>query len=533
MEPNYKIKSDIKEFIITTANKHPELGCRKIALLIQEHQKISVSKSSVSTVLKAKSLNKPMGRRRTNKEADQLQNYTEHSPLAVQQAPLLLSQPVLALTGFEQKTKDSFPSIGCWFLKAADLCLGGSQAISTVLQSVIKDIDIADVVIKNEVLLYNPLLDEQISDIGKGALESIIGKEYPQNIEGYSKSLEEIESLGSEILKRLNANQTDILYLKCIMEDNSCYFIDAACHTIWQNHRIPKELSLPLHKIKHEMNRFITTDIQPLILQSPPGFRAPNIAFLDFITGFQDKNIHNTLKTIELYTTDGRLIETISSITQKKRLYILGLWPWQYADNRQLLPDKKKIVLTEFTTGRKATLRYIPYKKEGRDIIAIITNIGENLLADDTATALYLERWPNLETGYQDFLNTIETSLHCPKGEIEPTRNNSLEEEKNASVSGIFAYWRRTLNSYCQRHFFPSSYREFDFPALKERLYNLCGSITRESRCVKVIFDLPEGFLYADDLLYSCQKVNEADIFLADGCRLQFAIKNRDTSHFS
>lgn len=64
MKNAYKIKPEIKEFIIQKAKVEPEVGCRKLSLLAQEQFQISVSKSTISTILKNAGLNKAVGRRR-------------------------------------------------------------------------------------------------------------------------------------------------------------------------------------------------------------------------------------------------------------------------------------------------------------------------------------------------------------------------------------------------------------------------------------------------------------------------------------
>ena len=56
----YKLNPEIKDFIIQEVKNHPELGCRKLADLIQEKFGLEVSKSSISAILKEKGLNKPV-----------------------------------------------------------------------------------------------------------------------------------------------------------------------------------------------------------------------------------------------------------------------------------------------------------------------------------------------------------------------------------------------------------------------------------------------------------------------------------------
>ena len=64
-EGYYKIKPEIRDFIVNEAKDRPCLGCRKLANLIQEKFGLEVSKSSISAILKEEGLSKPVGRRAT------------------------------------------------------------------------------------------------------------------------------------------------------------------------------------------------------------------------------------------------------------------------------------------------------------------------------------------------------------------------------------------------------------------------------------------------------------------------------------
>lgn len=81
------------------------------------------------------------------------------------------------------------------------------------------------------------------------------------------------------------------------------------------------------------------------------------------------------------------------------------------------------------------------------------------------------------------------------------------------------------MNNYCQRHFFPLSYQNLDFLVLQERFYHLRGTTNSASNTFQVKLEPPEDFPYLNDLLYACQRVNEADIYLEDGRKLRFEVK--------
>lgn len=447
---NYKLKSEIREFIIQKAREHPELGCRKLSGLIQEAFRVDISKSSVGTVLKSEGLNKAVGRR-----------------------SVLIPAPETAI-----------PNMGCWFLKAAELCLGGAQE-------------------------YNDL-----SPVLRDVLSVLTGKEYSSEDEKWRLDyLEPAQPVSREIFNRLAALRTGVLAIKFILEDNSFFFLDAGCHSIWSTGSIPKYFSSGPQKTKEWLNE-VMAGIKPIILQAPPGFDTPAPAFLDFLASFQSEKPDKAIKRFELYSVDNLLINTIQPQPQKKRYFILGLWPWQYKNRGReelsLLPSLRSLAMIN---------------NDNRKVLDIITNLEKEKHNDNEVIGYYLERWPNLETGYQDFLDKIGHFNQCSQIEWKQKNNVQFPESGSLTLSGISAYWRQELNLYCQEYFFPLSCRELDFLALKERFYNLrgrAGGGNSASAALKVVFELPEDFPHLQDLSYACQRVNEADIHLFDGRRLVF-----------
>lgn len=181
----------------------------------------------------------------------------------------------------------------------------------------------------------------------------------------------------------------EALAVKFILEDDSFFFLDADCHSIWSTAHIPQFFGSGLDKTR-DLLYAMAQEEMPLILQAAPGFGAPTSAFISFIASFQSEKPEKAIKRIELYSGDSQLIDTIQPLPQKKRYFIVGLWPWQYKEARDGL-----------------ALRFIGYKKDGREVLALMTNLEEGQRNNDEIIGRYLQRWPNLESGYQDFLDKI------------------------------------------------------------------------------------------------------------------------------
>lgn len=471
MEP-YKLKVEIREFILQKAKERPELGCRKLAGLIQENFQADISKSTISSLLKSSGLNKAIGRRRTHKNDESC--HCEESAYGGRRSNPALeiaclparqaSLPLVAHNDSEtlQETKQlpfqpqETQECGEWFLKAAELCLGGMPTVEDT----------------NNPENTNPVT--------------------PQ--------------LFSELVSR----STEALALKFILEDNSFFFLDAGCHTIWSAERIPERLSVGLHKARNYLNERVISNRQPLILQVAPGFDTPAPALFDFIDAFQAERPERAVRIIELYSADNLLIDTIElGQRQEKRYFIIGLWPWQYKNRDFALP-----------------MRLLPINDAcNRKKLDIITNFESDKKSDDEIIGHYLTHWPNLESGYQDFLDEIGHFIRSPKTQARDKCPFIPNNGEALTYGQLLSFWRLILNSYCQRHFLPSGYQELDFLVLQERFYHLRGTINSPAGGFAVKFHPPEDFSYLKDLQYACQRVSEADIRLEDGCKLRFEIK--------
>lgn len=60
----YKLKGEIRQFIIAQKKTNPALSCRKLVSLIKEQFQIDLSKSLINNVIKQNNLSSPVGRRR-------------------------------------------------------------------------------------------------------------------------------------------------------------------------------------------------------------------------------------------------------------------------------------------------------------------------------------------------------------------------------------------------------------------------------------------------------------------------------------
>ena len=569
----YKLKPEIIEFILKTTTAQPQLGCRKISYLIQEQFKVSVSKSSINSVIKTRGFSKPAGRRPIHKKRAQ-----KIEPPQSSDTPQLLitreqksALPLVIVEGSkagleppkkepaeeaEPKVTLLMPSLqelpeghlvkkmGCWFLKAADLCLGGVAAVSDALASVILDKDANEIIAGNETLLYMPCFSGASPQDLNMSIGYLAGRPYSASeIDGLINFLRPMGSLNSLLLNRLKSRLVFVSRIKFTLADSSFYFLDGNMHSIWSNTRIPKTFSNPIPKVKGYLDASVLVNNQPLVLQAPAGFGVPTEAFFNFVYSWQGRS-DKAVKSIELYSQEDKMIEMPLQIPLRQNFFILGLWPWQFTQarntdslsgsgpfslkltNEDFSLTEARMLLRHPQTKAELGLRSVILKKDKQEILSIITNIEKDVLTPQEVARLYLERWPNLESGYQDFLAKIESARQSNKEkELFLISAPDLAMPEDAlDLRRILDLWRERLGEYCQIYFFPPEYKNSDISSLKERFYELEGQIAKQIGHCKIKFIVQSDFEYLDDLVYACQKANERDVRLYDGSRLLFEV---------
>ena len=58
----YKVKPEVRDFILEHKNKNPALSCRKLTALVLDNFKVELSKSSINSIIKEAGLSAPVGR---------------------------------------------------------------------------------------------------------------------------------------------------------------------------------------------------------------------------------------------------------------------------------------------------------------------------------------------------------------------------------------------------------------------------------------------------------------------------------------
>lgn len=193
MAENYKLKEEIKKFIIIEKKRDPKLSCRGLSILIRERFKVDLSKSLINNVIKENNLSSPVGRRSAR----------VLKPEVIKQGPEIMQNG------------------GFFFLKAADIRLGLTFHLAEGLSGLIQAPQNDRGQIMIEWLIYSSFFKD------KKSLSLLIGSEVPEeNISHYSQQLASIplaavKSLAAELGVSHNISEINDLHNNCLLRLNS------------------------------------------------------------------------------------------------------------------------------------------------------------------------------------------------------------------------------------------------------------------------------------------------------------------------
>lgn len=505
----YKLKPETREDIIKTAKLHPKLGSRKLSVLLQEKSNLLISKSSIAALLKESGASYPVGRRRIYRRR------RAQAQIAVPPPPKIPPEKIVS-------------NMGLWFLKAADLSFGGCPALGEILVKSGIGKEIGDVIPMLEALLYLPWLtagQEALDEQTKKVLTSLTGRSFSlEEIKAFIEKVNSHPEQISLIFNALHVLDKEALNIKFNLKDKSSFFLDAGFHSIWLNNRIPSDFSQPYQRIKEYIGN-IRQAGEPLILQASQGFAFPYSQFFDFIHSFSNDAGGKSIELIEIYDLENKLLDSVVQPSGEWP-FIIGLWPWQYAKLRKAqypqdftavnIPNiaenflfaEGAITLFSHNQREQTALRSVAVKKDGGEVISLLTNIGKDKIKPEEVLRHYFQRWPYLEAGYQDFLNRQERFSENQQKEEKPTALAGPAETKLEDVLGA---WRQRLERHCLTHYFSNTYEEKP-PAIADNFSVLKGCAESEEGYLRVKLLPPSGKKDIEWLICACQRANEANI---------------------
>jgi hypothetical protein len=233
----YKLKPEIKEFILKQKIANPQLSCRGLMPLIKDKFQVNISKSLINNIIKKENLSSLVGRRRLKQRA-----IFEPSALEISKrfqgpgpgdALHFPGQEVLKSLIQSVKDEVSQPLVvnkaeigamengGYFFLKTADLQSGLTFFLAQKLSFFFPNLSVESLQEIIEASMYLPFFKSKTS------LWFLIGKELClENLTRYSQVLAEIpvSPIKESLLKagfNLNLNSINELHNQCLISLNS------------------------------------------------------------------------------------------------------------------------------------------------------------------------------------------------------------------------------------------------------------------------------------------------------------------------
>jgi hypothetical protein len=505
----YKLKPKLKEYIVKLISEKPQLGCRRISVLVEKKFKFKVSKSAVHSVIKSAGIKMPVGRRRK-----------------------------------ARRGKIEAQGLGAIFLKAADYLLGGKYLIG---DSVIEKLSMGEgALAKTEALLYSPLffdIKNKVNLSSNLGLWSLISRNFTYDeLLTYLNELEQVKPFYTDTLRIISRVLREVHCIKVILSDGSSFFLDGQMHTVWSTSYLPHDFATTLYNVKCYIDKYFRQN-QPLILFMAPGYDIPTKEFFDFMScmGLADPQISKII----LYGNQFEEVETIPLEGAQKRYFIFGLWPWQFVEYRkvQLLGDFQpfyletlkqqvylanvEIELLQAKANKGVMLRGYALKLRPNDKISLVvlSNYERDQIKPQDLLQAYFSQWPNLQEGFQDFSRKVELFTYTATSRrFFSTENLKFDPKDTHAAFALLNYYLQALDLYARWHFFPSGYEEKAFEIAEQRFYNLKGHIRKQKDLMIWTFKPPSDYPYIKDLEYACRRVNERGIMLSTGLRLLCAI---------
>ncbi|HLD82480.1 MAG TPA: hypothetical protein VI976_00835 [Candidatus Omnitrophota bacterium] len=377
----YKIKPEVKDFIIGQKKEKPKLGCRRIIALVEEKFQVKMSKSSINAIIKEAGLSAPVIRKEQSLLPIPIQPQIEKSIEKPIQKPIEklvekpteepvqkpveqpVQKPVEQPVAVEKVIPAPTPLVeepvkralreappieialemplerecsGAILLKAADYLLGGSEQILEAIKIRLSQ-PVVNLKAKVEGLIYMPLFElSQEANENKDffGLWSLLDKELiVYALTSYLNELQAARTITLDLCRIVSTSIfQEVRCLKVTLFDGSVFYLDGQLHTIWTTAQIPFDFSNSIHNIKAYIDKYFQEN-SPFVLFMAPGYDTPTKGFFDFLLGldFQEKGISR----LTLFGNKFEQIEAFTLQRNQRHFFIFGLWPWQYAEFRK------------------------------------------------------------------------------------------------------------------------------------------------------------------------------------------------------
>lgn len=491
----YKLKPEIKDFILKEKNNNLAISCRKLSILLGEKFGVKVSKSSINQIFKESGLSMPVGRRQKKKRQSR------------------------EVEGF-----------GAILLFAADALIGGC---SQMAEAIGRKLGIPSLKV------FPGLASMLCQDFSPETwLFSLFGEGKPaEGGASFQEDLKNAESGYADLAFIINKSFQEVRGVKLVLSDASAFYMDGQSHTLWPVPYIPFDFCTTLCDSMVYIKKVLTNN-SPFILHFAQGEGEIPADFFDFLSALEGKRRY--ILQFVFYDHNLKELGNLRLPQANKFFWIFGLKPQQYQAcarlkqigeyrpydfqplQAQFYVADAEVILSQHIDNIAVTFRGCAVKKdkEGKPFFMLSNLPYEQGFAEKVAD-LYLNHWPNMAEGFQDAQRKIEFFAYTaatPGPSLQAYIDSSGRSGKD--VSSVLANYLKGLDFFVRRYFLPSGYESSDFSTTKERFFSLKTRIRQEKDCLAATFLTPPGYPFRNDLAYAVSRVNERSIILPAGKRL-------------
>lgn len=553
----YKLRPEIRDFILGQKKTNPILSCRRLTLLIENKFQLKLSKSSINSIIKEAGLSMPIGRRPARRKRRQEpplklkliefkaeappEIKAEVPPEPVVEQPIVkqpVAMPVEPQPEIHIESPSEMQCTGAILLKAADYLIGGSYSITEAIRDRLNT-QKNDLLAKTESLIYLSLFEKDLAGlwalVDKGlSLEDVLS---------YLNELQSVRTIGSDMFRIIPHALQEVRCIKIDCLDKNIFYLDGQMHTVWSTPYLSYDFSATIYNTKSYINKYFFKE-RPIILFMAPGYDIPTKELFNFILSLDSSE--KKIARLTLYGSKLEELETIPLEQAKRRFFVFGLWPWQFVEYRQVkkigefkpfyfealqkdfYAAEIEIELSQPVVKQSVTLTGTALKTtlNEKTRLVILSNLPTEAAKPEELANIYLSHWPNLEEAFQDFSRKIELSTYTGNSQRFPSAQSlNLNMGAGEDIKMLFNQYLKALDLYVRWRFLPLGYEDKDFPTINERFYSLKAVLKKEKDYILATFRPPSGYPFLKDLEYALRRINEKEVVFADGKRLWCSIE--------
>ncbi|MDD4183393.1 MAG: hypothetical protein PHT53_06200 [Candidatus Omnitrophica bacterium] len=310
------MKPTLKNIILSEAKKNPYLGVRGISRILKEKHELNISKSTISTVLRAKGMRSAPGRKK---------HVLLYQSKLIKDCGLLLLKAIDSELGLYDLLRDElrayYPSLNANLLKKLITMFSFSSYIGGNIEENAKR---------------------------PGFLRLCECFSYPaKNVKYFSSRTANYKPAISleEIKKRIRLVST----VKFYFQNNSTGFSDAKLTTLWDGPCNIDDFFMPLHYVKAKLSKLIKD--KTIIIGYTKSFDYLSPLTIRFVDG-----LSSGINKIELLDGQGKVLEKIEC-NLSSPVFAIGYYPKILGKGASFLEKAKRFKRLPAATG---SVLYVP-----------------------------------------------------------------------------------------------------------------------------------------------------------------------------